>query len=154
MQIKEASEADVQSLMNLELALYKKWDAMDKIDNINERWFLSENHKQSVISYLNSKSNKLFICLVDNKTVGYLKAEIKEREPFLKKVGHISETFIFPDFRGKKIGSELLSHALTWFKENKLIWTTVSTHSLDEEANNFWQRKGYKEFNKTFKMKI
>ena len=85
---------------------------------------------------------------------GYLKAEIREREPFLKKVGYISEAYIIKEARRKYVGSLLLDHALKWFRDNDIIWTTVSTHSKDEDAIAFWEKKGYIEYNKFFKRKV
>jgi ribosomal protein S18 acetylase RimI-like enzyme len=154
MKIKEATNEDATHLMELELMLFKKWDNIDLIDKIDLSWFNSKEHKKETIEYLNDKSKKTLLVFVDNNCIGYLKAEIIKRSSFLKKVGYISEIYISDKFRGNKLGTKLLEIALNWFKEKKLEWTTVSTHSLDNEALNFWKNKGYVEYNKFLKMKI
>lgn len=152
--IRIANENDLEILMNMEFELFKKWSSIDEIDKINSSWFFSSEHKEKTLKLLKSKKDRIYVAILDNKIVGYLKCHIKKREPFLKKVGHISEAFILERYRSKKIGTKLLDVALNWFRENGLIWTTASTHSLDTEANIFWEKKGYKEFNKYFKMRL
>jgi len=119
----------------------------------NRESFIND-HKERILGFLNSKTKRLYVALFAKKIVGYLKAEILEREPFLQKVGYISETYIVPQYRGKMTGTKLVKLSLEWFKESGLNWTTVSTHSLDKQAINFWGKQGYREFNKFFKMKF
>jgi len=127
---------------------------MDPIDTIKDSWFKSHEHFKRTTNFVSDTTKKIFLAFEGKVCLGYLKAEINSREPFLKKVGYVSEAYIIKDSRGKGVGSKLLNKALDWFKENELIWSTVSTHSLDEEAIVFWEKKGYKEYNKFFKMKL
>jgi len=154
MKIRAAKEEDANVIMELEFVLFKKWDKMDMIDNIDKKWFGSKSHHKQTIDSINDPSKKIILAFKDDKCIGYLKAEIIEREPFLKKVGYVSETYVLEEYRNKHIGSKLLESALVWFKGNHLNWTTVSTHALDEDAIRFWEKKGYKEYNKFFKMNL
>jgi hypothetical protein len=109
---------------------------------------------KKTIACINDSTKRIFLALENNKCIGYLKAEISEREPFLDKVGYVSEIYILKEYRSKNVGSKLLDKALAWFKTNCITWTTVSTHSMDREAIDFWEKKGYKEYNKFFKKKV
>ena len=149
-----AKEEDIGAIMKMQFKLFKRWDSMDKIDKIDNSWFFSNDHKERILDLLNSKTKRLYVALFAKKIVGYLNAEILEREPFLQKVGYISETYIVPQHRDKMVGTKLVKLALEWFKESGLNWTIVSTHSLDKQAINFWGKQGYREFNKFFKMKL
>jgi|TARA_B100001971_G_C18167977_1_gene525386 hypothetical protein len=153
MEIRTAKENDANVIMDFELTLFKKWDDMDPIDKIDENWFKSDDHMNRTLKFINDNSKKIFLAFEGDKCLGYLKAEINEREPFLKKVGYVSETYILEECRGKHIGTILLDKTLEWFKENNITWTIVSTHSMDKEAIGFWEKKGYKEYNKFLKMK-
>lgn len=152
MKIRDASTEDIKQIMQLQSELFSKWDSMDEIDKIDNNWFLTKEHHKKIMEDI--KTKKIIVAEENNKVISYLKCEITEREPFLKKVGYISETYMIPEYRRQKIGTELLNKALEWFKENKLEWATTSTHSLDSEANDFWKRKNYKEYNNFFKMKL
>lgn len=154
MKIRTAKIEDVKTIMELDLSLFKKWDKIDRIDQIDRKWFESDAHHKRIIDSINDSSKKIILAFENDKCIGYIKAEVLEREPFLKKVGYVSEMYILEEYRNKHIGSKLLKNALTWFKKNNLCWTTVSTHSLDKDAIGFWEKKGYKEYNKFFKMKI
>lgn len=152
--IRLADMGDIETIMKFQFKLFSKWDSMDKIDEIDKDWFMTEKHQTHILEYIKDEKYRIYIALLNGKPVGYILCEIYQREPFLKKVGYIPEIYVLPDNRGKKIGSKLLNSALNWFKENKLIWAMVSTHILDKEANTFWERKSYKEFNKVFKIRL
>ncbi len=154
MKIRTAGEDDAKLIMKFELKLFRKWDLMDPIDKIDESWFNSENHLERTLRTIKDFSKRIFLVFEGEKCAGYLKAEIKEREPFLKKTGYISETYILEGYRNRHIATLLLDKAIEWFRKNNISWTTVSTHSLDREAVRFWEKKGYKEYNKFFKRKI
>jgi ribosomal protein S18 acetylase RimI-like enzyme len=154
MEIRTAEKKDVKIVMEFEFELFQKWDRMDKIDMIDETWFNSNEHLKKTLKIIKDTSKQIFLAFEKNTCLGYLKAEISERELFLKKVGYVSEVYIITNARGKYVGSALLDKALEWFKKNNILWTTVSTHSKDVEAIGFWEKKGYKEYNKFFKMKV
>ncbi|MFC1723500.1 GNAT family N-acetyltransferase [Nanoarchaeota archaeon] len=152
MEITELKEDEIKQVAPLMLELYKRWDAMDPIDKIDESWFLSEKHHRYLNKLIDDPKCLFLVCKTD-KIVGYAIALIEERMPFLQKVGYISETFVLEEMRGKSVGKSFVKEILKWFKTNKLAWYTVSTHSEDTQANGFWEHMGFKEFNKHFKMK-
>ena len=154
MEIRIAKDEDVKIIMKFELELFMKWDEIDPIDKIDKNWFGSKEHRNKIIKVISNPSKRIFLAFRNEVCSGYLKAEIIEREPFLKKVGYISEAYIVKNMRRKHIGSKLLNKALEWFKENDILYTTVSTHSKDIEAIDFWEKKDYVEYNKFFKRKI
>jgi GNAT superfamily N-acetyltransferase len=154
MDIRVADCNDSKIIMGFQFELFKKWDAIDPIDKIDKPWFNSKQHLEQTIDTINDNSKKIFLAFEKDRCIGYIKAEIIKREPFLKKTGYISEEYILAESRGRKAGSLLLKKALAWFKENDIRWSTVSTHSKDQSAIKFWKKKGYSEYNKFFKIKI
>ncbi len=153
MVIRKLKNEEIKEIAPLMLALYEKWDKMDLIDKIDKKWF-SSNKQYDYIKKILIDKNKLFLVSEENKKIiGYLLAEIEERKPFLQKAGYIAETYINPNFREKGVGSALFKEAINWFDKNKIKWITVSTHSLDNGAISFWEGRGFKEFNKFFKLK-
>lgn len=152
MNIRILKNEEIKEIAPLMFSLYKKWDKVDKIDKIDNNWFLS-NKQYNYLKKTQVDNNKLFLVAEENnKIIGYLLAEIEERKPFLQKTGYIAETYIKPQYRTKGAGSELFKNAMNWFKRKKIKWIIVGTHSLDNEAISFWQGRGFREFNKFFKM--
>ena len=154
MNIIVVKQKDIPQLMEYQFKLFLNWDSIDEADKLDITWFKSNEHKKNLTKNIKDKNKRFFIIQHNNHIIGYLKAEIITREPFLKKVGYISEIYITPEYRGKDFGTLLVNSSLNWFRRHKLLWTTVSTHVSDRNANLFWKKKGYKEFNKTFKMKL
>ena len=153
MKIGKLNKEDIKELAILMFELYKKWDKIDPIDRVDKKWFCSREHYAYIYKLLKDKNCLVLIAEENKKIVGYIISFIQERQPFLKKVGYISETYTLPSMRGKGIAKQLVKYTFDWFKKYNLSWYVVSTHSLDKEANSFWKNKGFKEFNKVLKKK-
>lgn len=153
-EIRVAKLGDIPQLMKLEKSLFRKWDELDTIDKINIGWFYSESHKKHLTDVLKDRKNKVFVFVDKENIIGYVKAHLFCREPFLEKVGYVSELYVEKPYRSQGVGKQLLDEAIKWFKQQKLKWTTTSTHLLDSEAISFWKKRGYEEFNTFFKMRL
>ncbi|MBN2458454.1 GNAT family N-acetyltransferase [Candidatus Woesearchaeota archaeon] len=146
-------ENDIKEVAKLMFELYKRWDEIDPIDKINKRWFCSKRHHDYLKGLLRNKDCIHLVAEDKGRIVGYIFAYVEQRQLFLKKVGYISELYVLPGYRGSGLGKALVARVISWFKLHRLAWFTVSTHSLDEQANTFWQSRKFKEFNKVFKLK-
>lgn len=151
MKIRKLQSKDFSQMCHLMLALYSKWDRMDPIDKIDKKWFCSRKHYNYLKGLCRDKNMIILVAEEDSKIVSYMSAEVLEREPFLQKVGHLLEAYTLSEYRGRGIANRLLNSIYTWFKEKKIKWYTASTHSLDDSAILFWEKRGFKEFNKNFK---
>jgi GNAT superfamily N-acetyltransferase len=154
MTIRIATEQDFEELIRLQFELYQKWDKIDETDKVNKSRFYSDEHKANMLENIRADDKRIFVSICNAEIIGYIKAEIKEREIFLDKVGNVAEAYIVAKYRKQGSATEMFKRAMEWFKEKKLKWITVSTHSLDKEAIDFWRKKGFSEFNKNFKMKL
>jgi ribosomal protein S18 acetylase RimI-like enzyme len=152
--IKIAELKDIDKIMEIQHVLFKRWDEIDPADKIYENWFQTEKHREFLKKAINDKNSIILIALNEKEIIGYIKAEVEEREPFLKKIGYIAEAYITPAFRRKNIGKKLFDEVVNWFREKKIEWLLVSTHVKDEVANNFWKKCGFEYFNSTYKIKI
>ena len=153
MKIRELEVKDKKQVKNLIFNLFSKWDDLDEIDMINKEWFNSKEFDLYFNKILINDNIKFLVLELEDNIVSYIKGEILLREPFLKKVGNISEIYTLEEVREKGYGKKLFNELILWFKKNNLDWFVVSTHSLDEEAISFWENKGFKEYNKYFKLK-
>lgn len=152
MDIREAKVEDVEGIAPLMLQLYERWDKIEPVDRIRRDWFLSDA-QYDFLERIIRDEKKLTLTAEDNeRVVGYLIAEILEREPFFQPVGCIDEAFNTPDYRGYGIGSKMVDRAMDWFKKNDVSYVLVDTHSFDEDAVRYWEGRGFEEFNKVFKI--
>ncbi len=154
MMVRKLKKSDAGKIAPLMLELYKKWDKIDPIDKINKSWFYSKKLPGYVKKLIGNKNKLLLVAESGSEITGYLLAEVEERKPFLQTAGYIAETFVMPGHRGEGIASALLKKALEWLRKRKIKYAFVGTHSLDKEAISFWKKKGFKEFNKFFKLKL
>lgn len=153
--IRLAQEGDLKHLMAMQFALFESWDCIDPIDKIDRSWFLTKEHENHLRSVMMSKNERLFVVDVNGNGIqGYLRCKLEQREPFLERVGYVSEIYVMPKNRGNGYGSELLTIALKWFKDSGMRWVLVSTHILDTQANNFWVAKGFQLFNSYYKLQL
>lgn len=79
------------------------------------------------------------ICLVEGREVGFC-LPLFIPEPYL------AALFVMPEFQGVGIGSELLEHALSWYKSNGAAQVCLETdaNSLAEKfyLGRGWEKKG------------
>lgn len=153
MKIRKLKKGGIKEFSVLMFELYKKWDKIDPIDKIDKKWFFSKKQYSYVEKLMKKKNNLILVAEENNKLVGYIMANVEERKPFHQRAGYIAETYIKPEYRGKGIAKKLVAEAFRWFERYNLKWYIVGTHSLDKEANSFWKRAGFKEFNKILKLK-
>ncbi len=152
--IRKLKREEASKIGPLMLDLYKKWDDIDPIDEIDKSWFFSKGQEKYVQEILDDKNKLILVAVLDeSEIVGYVSAEIENRKPFLKKVGYIDEAYVKPGYRGEGIASELLTKIFEWFDEREITWITLETNSFDEQAISFWENQGFEEFNKFFKLK-
>lgn len=153
MKIRKLKKEDVKQLMLLRYKLYLKWDRIDPIDKIDRKYFRSQKHYNLLKKWIKDRKRLILVAEGEGKLVGYMMSTITVREPFLKTVGYLAEAWVEPKYRKKGITSEFFKRTRQWFKKNKQKWLVASTHSLDKQANRFWINRGFREFNKYYKMK-
>lgn len=88
--------------------------------------------------------------------VGFMSGFIKFLFPWykIKKVGHISFTFIDEKYRGKGIGTQLLQEAVLWFKSQDLPYVELYANEKNSPGLSFWKSHGFEDFQKFLRKNI
>jgi GNAT superfamily N-acetyltransferase len=60
-----------------------------------------------------------------------------------QKTGEIESLFVEDDFRGRKIGSELVGRLVDWMDKEKVVSKSVPVAVGNEEAYNFYKQWGF-----------
>jgi len=63
-----------------------------------------------------------------------------------EKVGYISSLTIKEGFRGRKLGSKLISRISEYAKENGFNVVMVKIHYLNEKSHQFYKKNGFTDF--------
>jgi len=152
MKIRKAKKQDIKQIKNLVIKLFSTWDKIDPADKLDKDWFNKPKANKFYTDIINKQDKLLLVAEENNNLIAYLLLETQFRDPFLKgnRIGYISELYVLPRYRGKGISKALLNQGEKWFKKKKFKWIQVSTHSRDKPAIKFWEKKGFKEFNKYF----
>ncbi|MCK4669977.1 MAG: GNAT family N-acetyltransferase [Nanoarchaeota archaeon] len=153
MKIRKLKKGDVKQVALLRLKLFLKWDAMDPIDKIDRKYFKSQKHYAFLKKWIADKKRLTLVTEDNGKITAFIMSTITVREPFMKTVCYLGEIWVEPKYRKKGITTEFIKQTKKWFSKHKIKWVIVSTHSLDKQANKFWKGRGFKEFNKIYKMK-
>jgi len=74
----------------------------------------------------------------DHEVIGYSIASISKSD-----VGEIDSIFIKPDYRGCKIGDELMGQPLSWFKKRNISKVTLGVAVGNEDVLPFYEKFGF-----------
>ena len=129
------------------------------IDLIKELWEALRDHHKSKTAYFKKRfenlnfetrkkvllektvSGKLIIDVAkinNGKIIGYCVSSIDE-----KQVGEVDSILVDSQFRGMKIGEELMNRALKWFDENNVETRRIIVAQGNEEAFPFYKKFGF-----------
>ncbi len=118
-------------------------------ENIMEGYELAEDPILSWIQFIEKGTEKEgMVTLVAEKQgeiVGFVSAVLRRRPPFFSKrdIGLILDLFVKEEYRGKGIGTTLVSAAEKWIKNNDVDIAVMTVSPSNKTALNFWEELGY-----------
>lgn len=143
MQIRQATENDVESLVDLWIEL------MDYHVAFSTQFLINKNKRAAIEAFilekLGKKLSRIYVMEADNAIVAMLLARIEVRpEMFIHpKSGYIAETIVTKLHRGKNIGNELADAAHAWFVSEGVSCSELQVSIANTEGIEFWKAKGY-----------
>ncbi len=136
LEIRPAKKGDLPTLYKLrdELLEYRS--------TTNKEYTFTESKKESSKKLINTYMKKdpalniFYLAQIKRKTVGFIHLT-KDEKPANGLQGYIQDLYIIPEFRGKGIGTKLLSKAKIWF--GKLTYGLA----CDKEALDFYLKNNF-----------
>lgn len=133
------------------------------LDYIQQRWKLlvgdlMSNHvhfrlsrhapelaRQRLLTQLDDPDARILLAQRGTKRVGFLQASILGRNPMFPKeeVGLIENMFVEPGLRRARIGTDLLQHAVAWFRSRKVRAVEAVTSGTNPDATTFFGSHGF-----------
>ncbi|MED4015124.1 GNAT family N-acetyltransferase [Sutcliffiella cohnii] len=142
MKIRLAQTKDIKQLIQM------RWDFTIEHDE-SKRNSSYEDFEKECHSFLEGaiNGNQWFIWVVeeDEKVVSHIYIELIQKVPRPGRVtypfAYMTNVYTVPAYRGKGVGSELLSYINKWIEENNyefvIVWPS-------DEAINYYKKNGYK----------
>jgi streptothricin acetyltransferase len=89
-------------------------------------------------TFIDNPAKVIFFADVDGKPVGQIKMV-----PWWNKFAYIEELVVDTGFRGKGVGSALLTHAIEWAKEQHFPGVTLETQDNNVPACMLYEKCGF-----------
>ena len=137
--IRRANQKDIPELVDMSLQLLTSELAYDE----NLRIPSEEEFHNFWTRTINNKRNVVLVA-EETELVGYIYGWfMKNFFLFREPRGYISDLFVKPSFRGRGVGSSLLSEIIKVFQKNGVTFVYVDVYSGNSSALEFWKKKGF-----------
>ena len=94
--------------------------------------------KDSFKKELSNNLAKYLVAKVDGKVAGYVGIW------FVVDEGHITNVAVHEDYRGQKIGDQLIKELVQVCKDNKIVSMTLEVRTSNTVAQNLYRKYGFK----------
>ena len=146
--IKQVTEADLSIIKDISIKTFCETFEKDNTPEDTQKYIETNFTDEKMLSEIKTEGSKFFLAYLDDKVVAYLKINTGEAQT--EKQGNnsmeIQRIYVLSEFKGKRIGSLLMKKAEE--EANKMnikrLWLGVWEHN--EQALNFYNKKGYKRF--------
>ncbi|MGB9728472.1 MAG: GNAT family N-acetyltransferase [Thermoprotei archaeon] len=140
---REARENDVEAIVDLVVRLKRLNEEFDAL--LKVRSDIRERAKTYITNAIKDKNSLVLIAEYDNKIIGVLKADIRERlfnDPAIE--GYIIEFYIMPEYRKQGLGTELLQLAIEKLKQRGAQIIAAEFPSQNKIAVEFYAKQGFR----------
>lgn len=123
--IRKATSDDIQSLIDLRIALLKEVGELHSQEEENTFRYATEQYLQTEMK---SGTFIAYIAVVNGETVSISGVTFFQRPPYIGNLGgkeaYILNMYTRPDYRGNGLAKKLLQHCITECKANEIkrIW--------------------------------
>ena len=115
-----------------------KVDDIDGVFEVEKNCFEDYWSKDSFKKELSNNLAKYLVAKVDGKVAGYVGIW------FVVDEGHITNVAVHEDYRGQKIGDQLIKELVRVCKDNKIVSMTLEVRTSNTVAQNLYRKYGFK----------
>ena len=104
-----------------------------------------EKKKRDFQKRIRSKNSIVFLAVKNNEIIGFSINTIKKYDELfkLKQYGYMDDLYVKPEFRGKKVSSQLKEEAIKWFKEKGMKHASLGFNSENSKAHKIYKKWGF-----------
>lgn len=92
--------------------------------------------------FLNSESD-IFLAILDGKAVGFVQLYKLFHYTKLRKQWLLSDLFVHPDYRGKRLSVALIERCKKWCEETDACGLMLETEKTNDTGNRLYPRTGF-----------
>ena len=111
---------------------------IDGVFEVEKNCFEHHWSKDAFAKELKNDVARYLVAKLDGKVVGYVGIW------FVMDEGHITNVAVHSDYRGKKIGDELVKSLVNLCKENNIVSMTLEVRVSNVVAQNLYKKYGFK----------
>lgn len=111
---------------------------IDGVFEVEKNCFEHHWSKDAFAKELKNDVARYLVAKLDGKVVGYVGIW------FVMDEGHITNVAVHSDYRGKKIGDELVKSLVNLCKENNIVSMTLEVRISNLVAQNLYKKYGFK----------
>ncbi|MGX4598214.1 ribosomal protein S18-alanine N-acetyltransferase [Faecalimicrobium sp. JNUCC 81] len=111
---------------------------IDGVFEVEKNCFEHHWSKDAFSKELKNDVARYLVAKIDGKVVGYVGIW------FVMDEGHITNVAVHSDYRGRKIGDELVKKLVKLCKENKIVSMTLEVRVSNIVAQNLYKKYGFK----------
>ena len=115
-----------------------KVDDIDGVFEVEKNCFEDYWSKDSFKKELSNNLAKYLVAKVDGKVAGYVGIW------FVVDEGHITNVAVHEDYRGQKIGDQLIKELVQVCTDNKIVSMTLEVRTSNTVAQNLYRKYGFK----------
>jgi len=138
------SMRDYEWLRRVIQKLLEHTAALDPMQRVRVLPYLIHREVAQLLQ-MQSQGGQIFVAEYGDTPVGLLAASVNEGNKYVGEVceGVVATLFVAADHRGTGLGTALMAHAETWFKERGCTAVWVTTNAFNAAACKFYDRRGY-----------
>ena len=130
----------------MKIRAYRKEDASTVykiIEETEELHVCGLHYSEKAVQnwHIDRKDDIILVAEEENKIVGFILAILNQPEPNCAIIENLA---VIPEYRGKKIGSQLLNECLKLLKLRGVSFVSISVKAHLARSINFWQKHGFK----------
>ncbi|HSQ87338.1 ribosomal protein S18-alanine N-acetyltransferase [Romboutsia sp.] len=111
---------------------------IDGVFEVEKNCFVHHWSKDAFKKELNNDVARYLVAKIDEKVVGYVGIW------FVMDEGHITNVAVHSDYRGKKIGDELVKELVELCRQNNIVSMTLEVRVSNIVAQNLYKKYGFK----------
>jgi GNAT superfamily N-acetyltransferase len=144
MEIRLARQEDIVSLIRMRWDFTLEHDTSGKVKEEDYAYF-NDECREFLMNAIGGNDWYIWVAELDEKIVSHIFIELVHKVPRPGRItypfAYMTNVYTLPDYRGKGIGSKLLTRINEWAKEQKyefvIVWPS-------DESIEFYRRNGYR----------
>jgi len=158
--IRRAKQADIGALTAMWNGLMAYHAKLYRGDRRAEEHALREGAetlwRKFALKNIRSPNGQVLIAEDGKKPVGYSLSFIKPNIPVfrIRKLGHLSDLYVKPGYRGKGIGTRFRDEAFRWFRKKGVRHASIAVHALNRGSWKVYLKWGFSDYHLEMRRRV